>query len=326
MATGNAIQSPFSSGGGSSSSGTSTVTLALMDATGTVNVSNATAPGAAGSVLTSSDATDAIWSTTTGTVGAAGFATNAGTATTSGFATNAGTSTTSAFATNAGTATTSGFATNAGTATISGTATIANALNAAAGTVNVSAATAPGASGSVLISSSANTATWGVVTAAAGAPPGGATGTGAGTGTVAGGGTTGVADLGPTFSVGANYISTGTAYTCRLYWIATGTINSASPGVGASLYWGGVGGVALVGTGFAPSSGPLHSTVIMDVDVYWESTSAAQVNMGTAVGTLVTGLTTSSGKTFTFGGSIAMSAGVGTATIQPLQAHIFQVH
>ena len=157
MPTGNAIQTAtvISGGGGS---GTSTVTIALLDATGTVNVSNATAPGAAGSVLTSSDTTDAIWSTTTGTVGAAGVA---------GFATNAGTATTSGFATNAGTSTIAG---NAGTATVSGTATVANALNASGGTVNVAGATAPGAAGSVLTSVNGNgTANWSTTSGTVGA-------------------------------------------------------------------------------------------------------------------------------------------------------------
>ena len=134
MPTGNAIQTATIVSGGGSSSGTATLALqanALVDTTGTVNVSNAAAPAAAGSVLTSSDTTDAIWSTTTGTVGSAGvaaFAANSGTATIAGFSTNSGTATIAGFATNAGTATIAGFATNAGTATVStfaGTATTA---------------------------------------------------------------------------------------------------------------------------------------------------------------------------------------------------------
>ena len=110
----------------------------LLDATGSVTIGAATAPGASGSVLVSSAAGTAVWSSTLGTCGSASFATNAGTATTSGFATN------------------------------SGTATLASALQDATSTVSVSGATAPGAAGSVLVSSSATTAIWSTTTGTAG--------------------------------------------------------------------------------------------------------------------------------------------------------------
>ena len=190
MATGNAIQSPF--GGASSSSGTATLALeanALVDTTGTVNVSSSAAPSA-GQVLIASSANTATWGAQSGGGSGTSTVTNAladatgtvnvsnasapaaagsvltssdttdaiwstttgtvGSAGLAGFATNAGTATVAGFATNAGTATIAGFATNAGTATVSGTATIANALNASGGTVNVAGQAAPGAAGSVL--------------------------------------------------------------------------------------------------------------------------------------------------------------------------------
>jgi hypothetical protein len=405
MPTGNAIQTAtVVSGGGGGSTGTSTVTIALLDATGTVNVGNATAPGAAGSVLTSSDTTDAIWSTTTGTTGSAGFATNSGTSTVAGFATNAGTATVAGFATNAGTSTLAGFATNAGTATVSGTATIANALtnttgtvdvsqaaapaaagsvltsagvntsawsttvgtvgsaglasfaanagtatttsgtatfaitagtatiaNAltnASGTVNVSAATAPGAAGSVLISASANTATWGVVTAAAGAPPGAAVGT------LANITAAGPTDMGPSYTVPANTVGTGTAYHMQNSFSIP---SIAAAGTGTfGVYWGGVAGARLAtigGTVFGPG-GFAGGTMVAAADLYWENTSAVSVMLsaiGTiggnifamAIGSVVTGLTTTSNEALTFGWSWNHA---GSGTVQPLTSYVNQVH
>jgi len=360
MPTGNAIQTAtIVSGGGGSSTGTSTVTIALLDATGTVNVGNATAPGAAGSVLTSSDATDAIWSTTTGTVGSAGVA---------GFATNAGTATTSGFATNAGTSTIAG---NAGTATVSGTATVANALNASGGTVNVAEQSAPAAAGSVLtattagvsgtatvsnawahsagtmntsgaanpvssgsvyISASATTGTWGVVTAAAAAPPGTACGsTSTGTGFKSASSATLKADIGPSLSVAANYVGAGTTY--NVFGVINGTGTAGAPvSMYAALVWGGTGGVILTNqaTVLSLNGNGAGGTAYFNAYVTFESTSVAQVSYlfngtGTVVGTTVTGLTTTSGETFTFLGSMSLQ-GTATATIGAFQAQIIQVH
>lgn len=155
MPTGNAIQTSTIISG-AAGSGTSTVTIALLDATGTVNAGNAAAPGAAGSVLTSSDTTDAIWSTTTGSVGYAG---TAGTVQYAGTATvaSAGTVGSATLCTTAsgGTVGSATLSANAGTATISGTATVSNAWAVSGATINTSAMSAPAAAGSALVSQSA---------------------------------------------------------------------------------------------------------------------------------------------------------------------------
>jgi hypothetical protein len=263
MPTGNAIQTATVISGGGGPGGTATVALALADNTGSVSAAGANPPLGAGSLLTSVTSITAEWSTTDGTTGSAGFATNSGTATIAGFATNAGTATIAGFATNAGTATVSGFATNAGTATVSGTATIANALTDATGTVNVAAAAAPGAAGSVLVSQSGTSAIWSTTTGTAGSAAfatnaGTATtstfATNAGTasvgtlyqintGTAAIGTSTLVTDLGPAFPVTANSLGSGTTLQAQS-WVAFGNIGAAGTGT-LGVYWGGVAGTML---------------------------------------------------------------------------------
>lgn len=241
----------------------------------------------------------------------------------------------------------SGNMTVAGTLTvtgpITGTVAVAKALADATGTVGVSAATAPGAAGSVLISSSANTATWGQVTAAAGAPPGGAIGTQAGTGTaVAAAGTASVLiDSGPDYTVPANLIGTGTAYHGVCWTGGTATLaNGGTATMLAGLAWGGTAGNLLftstvIGTGAAGGPSSFTATSKIDVDVVWQGNSAADVRAlvytGPALGTItpvstvVTGLTTTSNETFTFFGSLLLKNN-GTATMFPLLSQLYQVH
>lgn len=262
--------------------GTATIANALTSASGTVNVSNAAAPGGAGSVLTSSDATDAIWSTTSGTVGSAG---------TAGTVQYAGTATTAAFATNAGTATT------APSMTVSG------------GTVNTSGATAPGAAGSVLTSSNgAGTGIWSTTIGTVGSA-GFATNSGTATlantsvapttGTMAIATSTLISNIGPNATVAAGYVGSGTVLTG--YFI--GSLNAAAAGTATLyFYWGGTGGVLLAsesGYTSADNTSGFNESWFMN----WVSASSAQFfTYATGTSTLVTGLnSTTTATTMTCG-------------------------
>ena len=266
-----------------------------------MNVAGQSAPGAAGSVLTvtqvSAGGTLATWSTTAGTVGSASVCTTA----------------------SAGTVGSATLSTNAGTATVCGTATVSNAWAMSNGTVNTAAAAAPGASGSVMISSSANTATWGVVTAAAGAPPGAATGTAGGI-TAAG-----PTDIGPTYTVPANTVGTGTSY----FMSCTGSWNDNVNSKGTiGVYWGGVAGVQLTTIANVGASGLFEA----QAQLYWQTNSEVSVALNYAVsgaagvfaGSVVTGLTTTSNEALTFGWTNANASATGTVT--PRNAFVNQVH
>jgi hypothetical protein len=340
MPTGNAIQTATVVSGGGGSSGTATVALALADNTGSVSAAGANPPLGAGSVLTSITNNTAGWSTSAGTTGSAGFATNSGTSTISGFATNAGTATVSGFATNAGTSTIAGFATNAGTATVSGTATIANALTDATGTVNVSSAAAPVAAGSVLISSSANTATWGIDqgaafatnagTATVSATAGFATSAGTAsvgtlygiaTGTKAIGTSTLVQDIGPTFSVAANSIASGTVLSVQAY-VNFGAIAAAGTGT-IGLWWNGVTGTLLTSQSL-PSSLATDSFLFTgNVLAVAAATIQAMLNGFELTSTTYTGLnSTSAANVLTLGISWNHN---GSGTVTPVFALGFPV-
>ena len=161
-----------------------------------------------------------------------------------------------------------------------------------------------------MISSSANTATWGVVTAAAGAPPGTAANK---AGTACTSGTSTLA--GASYTVPANLVGTGTTFYGKL--LGTTAAGGASAQGIAVVTWGSSTLVTI-------NNGGVGEGVDVDVILYWQSNSAVSVGMGwgtQAAGSVVTGLTTTSNE------ALAMSQCIGsggTATIY--SSFINQVH
>lgn len=133
-------------------------------------------------------------------------------------------------------------------------------------------------------------------------------------------------DIGPTFTVPANFIGTGTTYHVKAI-LSPVSNNSLIAGT-AGLYWGGIGGVNLVNT---PPSASFVNDIIIDADLYWLSNTSVSAELywaeqrggALAAGSVVTGLVTNVSKVLTIGWQ--WSAG-GTSTVTPAMAYAIQVH
>jgi len=139
--------------------------------------------------------------------------------------------------------------------------------------------------------------------------------------------------MGPSYTVPANTVGTGTAYHLEITYNGT----AAAAGTGTlALYWGGVAGVALITTGSVISQSA-GATLYAQADLYWESISAvsAVMSWGTvqpagntqslfvSTGSVVTGLTTTSNKALTFGWTWSHA---GSGTVVPMASYANQVH